>query len=118
MSAYRRREGLTYPERRQNLIQKIMTDLVHLTKQYPDLNLTVRVADLREFADYYVSEVKNVYETKQEQEKYVKRIPAAEQLGVDLSTLWRYDKTGYLCPVKVGGKRLYKQSDIDKILMK
>ena len=37
---------------------------------------------------------------------------------VDRSTLWRWAKTGYLIPAEVGGKRLYKQSDIDIILNK
>lgn len=45
------------------------------------------------------------------------QIPSV-QLHVDKSTLWRWAKIGYLVPIEVGGKRFYKQSDIDKILKK
>lgn len=41
---------------------------------------------------------------------------ASEILDVDLSTLWRWKKRGYLVPIEVGGRRRYKMSDINKIL--
>lgn len=52
------------------------------------------------------------------EEKYLTPAEASKILHVNLSTLWRYGKNGYLVPIEVGGKRLYKQSDIDKILRK
>jgi len=30
--------------------------------------------------------------------------------------LWRWDKTGYLKPYRIGGKVRYRLSEIDKIL--
>ena len=44
------------------------------------------------------------------------RAEAARALNVTLTTLWRWDKIGYLCPVKIGSKVLYRASDIDVIL--
>ena len=41
---------------------------------------------------------------------------AIQQLNVDRSTLWRWNKSGYLKHIEVGGKRYYKQSDIDEVL--
>ena len=38
------------------------------------------------------------------------------KLNVDPSTLWRWQKRGYLVPVKVGGENRYRSTDIDKIL--
>jgi hypothetical protein len=37
-------------------------------------------------------------------------------LGVDLSTLYRWDKLGYLTKLKIGGKSRYRMSDIQKLM--
>ena len=39
-------------------------------------------------------------------------------LGVNLTTLWRWHNEGYLTKVYIGNKPRYRQSDIDRILMK
>ena len=44
------------------------------------------------------------------------REDAAKALNVTLTTLWRWAKTGYLVPVKIGTKVLYRASDIDALL--
>lgn len=44
------------------------------------------------------------------------REQAAKALNVDPSTLWRWAKCGYLTPVKIGTKVLYRASDIDRML--
>ena len=46
------------------------------------------------------------------------RAEAAEALNVTLSTLCRWDKTGYLKPVRIGSKVLYRPSDIEAMLNK
>lgn len=46
----------------------------------------------------------------------VTRHEAARMLNVTLSTLWRWDKEGYLNPVKIGSKVLYRATDIDRLL--
>lgn len=40
----------------------------------------------------------------------------AKTLGVSYCTLWRWNKSGYLCHVKCGRKSFYKKSDIDKLI--
>lgn len=44
------------------------------------------------------------------------REQTAKALNVTLSTLWRWAKSGYLTPVKIGTKVLYRASDIDNVL--
>lgn len=44
------------------------------------------------------------------------REEVAQALGVTLSTLWRWNKDGYLTPVKIGNKVLYRPSDIEAML--
>lgn len=41
-----------------------------------------------------------------------------ELLDVNLTTLWRWHKEGYLTKVYIGDKPRYKQSDIDRILQR
>lgn len=40
---------------------------------------------------------------------------AARQLGVSITTLWRWNNNGYLTPVRIGRKTCYRQSDINAI---
>lgn len=40
---------------------------------------------------------------------------AARQLGVSITTLWRWNNNGYLIPVRIGRKTCYRQSDINAI---
>lgn len=37
------------------------------------------------------------------------------RLDVSRTTLWRWEKSGYLTPVRVGNKVRYKASDINKL---
>ena len=39
----------------------------------------------------------------------------ANQLCVNKSTLWRWEKAKYLVPVRFGGSVRYRQSDIERI---
>lgn len=43
----------------------------------------------------------------------LKREHTAARLGVDLSTLWRWDRSGYLKPVRIGRSVYYRLSDIE-----
>ena len=38
-----------------------------------------------------------------------------KQLHTSKVTLWRWDKSGYLKPVRIGTKVFYRQSDIDRL---
>ncbi|MBQ6305512.1 MAG: helix-turn-helix domain-containing protein [Bacteroidales bacterium] len=53
-----------------------------------------------------------------EADQLIKPKEAAEQLDVNLTTLWRWHNEGYLKKVYVGSKPRYKQSDIDRIKQK
>ena len=39
----------------------------------------------------------------------------SQRLGVDPSTLWRWERDGYLIPSRIGRKVLYNESDIAAI---
>ena len=85
------------------------------------VSITVGTNDSLQFANHLIRSTKEELESTilaKQKETYVTPDEASVQLRVDRSTLWRWAKTGYLIPVEVGGKRLYKQSDIDIILNK
>lgn len=48
-------------------------------------------------------------------EVYLSAEETAKRLKVDRSTLWRWNKEGYLISNKVGNKVRYKLSDIERI---
>lgn len=84
-------------------------------------NITVAVSlnDLREFAQEIIISTKKELEkqiTEANTETYPSPKKVCEILSVDLSTLWRWNKRGYLCHTEVGGKRRYKMSDVQAIL--
>jgi len=84
-----------------------------------NVSITVGTNDLLQFANHLIRSTKEELEESilaKNKETYVTPDEASIQLHVDRSTLWRWAKNSYLTPVEVGGKRLYKQSDIDNIL--
>ena len=86
-----------------------------------NVSITVGTNDLLQFANHLIRSTKEELENTiiaKNKETYVTPNEASKQLHADRSTLWRSSKTGYLIPVEVGGKRLYKQSDIAIILNK
>ena len=96
-----------------------MIDLVNLSKQLPDLNVTVRAVDLTEMVKFCVAETKRQIEqtlADAATETYPSPDQVAKILDVDKSTLFRWRKRGYLVPIEVGGKRRYRMSDVKRIL--
>lgn len=79
--------------------------------------LVINSVDLKEFVFDLVDEISaNQIEERYKKEKYFTRDEVCKQHHVDKSTLWRWAKSGYLVPVKLGGKVFYKESDIIKLM--
>jgi predicted DNA-binding transcriptional regulator AlpA len=51
-----------------------------------------------------------------ESERLLSPKETCTMLSVDNSTLYRWDKLGYLVKMKIGGKVRYRMSDIQKLL--
>ena len=51
----------------------------------------------------------------QKKEMLISREATAKRLNVDLSTLWRWNKTGFLKPVKIGRSVYYRELDLDRL---
>lgn len=94
-------------------------NIIDLVQQCPDVIVSIRLGDLIEANTTLVQETKRELEaviTDQKTETYPSVDKVAEILSVDKTTLWRWNRRGYLTHIEIGGKRRYKMSDIQRIL--
>ena len=96
-----------------------MINLINLVKECPGLQVTITLGDLLEANTMLIADTKKELEqliTDEKSETYPSREKGMEMLDVSQSTLWRWQKAGYLVPLNVGGKRRYRMSDVRRIL--
>lgn len=84
-----------------------------------NLTVSIGVTELREWHKEVISETRReleqaVLSDKAESYPTVKQV--AEMLNVDNTTLWRWNKKGYLKTIEFGGGRRYKMSDVKAIM--
>lgn len=85
----------------------------------PGIMLVVSAADLKNaMAEIWNTHTAQTAEaiSRHREHPTMTREDVAKALNVTLTTLWRWAKTGYLVPVKIGTKVLYRASDIDALL--
>lgn len=97
-----------------------MNDMLSLLANgYPNVKFELTGADLREFADFMISKTVNEITSimqSAEADRLMPRESVKKLLCVCDTTLWLWDKRNYLKCVKVGGKVMYRQSDVNRIL--
>lgn len=81
-----------------------------------NVSVTVTPTDLKEFALSLIKEAMELGGKQKTPERYLTQKEAAVKLNVSENTLWRWKKTKYLVPSKVGNAVYYKLSDIEKLL--
>lgn len=79
------------------------------------MQLVISALDLREAFLQWNEEMRQP-DQEIKPEKYLTAQETADKLGVDVSTLWRWDKSGYLKKFKVGNKNRYRESDVLKLM--
>lgn len=86
-----------------------------ILKSGANVQLVVNALDLKEmFLQWSEEHSRNSVSVPKE--NYLTAQEAAEKLGVDVSTLWRWDKTDFLKKIKVGKKIFYRESDVLKLM--
>ena len=96
-----------------------MEAILNLLNSDANFNITIQKSDLMDFANLLIKQTKTELEAEviaQQNESYLTRLETCDYLKVDQSTLFRWAKRGYLAPVEVGGRRLYRMSDLKRIL--
>lgn len=97
-------------------------NIQQLLNSNPEGLAIVSLSDLREFAKFLLdnnkqSEQMPQLDVQSEDISYSTE-HVVRLLKVDKSTLWRWQKSGYLLPFKIGNKNFYSKTDIDAILHK
>ena len=94
-------------------------NLIELAKKCPNLQIVITLGDLIEANSILIAEAKRELEqiiADEKAETYLSRDKVKEILEISESTLWRWQKAGYLNPISIGGKRRYRKSDVKRIL--
>lgn len=98
-----------------------MIDL-SILKEHPELAKSVRLevtaADLIAYSDHIAKELIKAKgkELIRPPEDYLTPEEFSKILKVSLPTLWAWDKKGITKPLKVGNRKYYKRSDLEKIM--
>ena len=80
-----------------------------------NVSIVVTPADLKEFAVSLIQETLAMKPEEKPAEQYLSPDETATLLKVSKNTLWRWSKSGYLSPIKVGRKSVYTLSEINQI---
>ncbi|MBR6978646.1 MAG: helix-turn-helix domain-containing protein [Prevotella sp.] len=78
--------------------------------------LMINGEELRQFVREILDEAMEAARNTKQPETYLDEDEVMQRLDVTHSTLWRWNKTGYLKTVKVGRKTFWKGSDITRLL--
>ena len=79
-----------------------------------NVSVTLKLEDLREIFKEMVSSVKPK-STDQPPEEFLSRKEVLNILKIDSSTLWSWEKTGYIKSYPFGGRKRYKLVDVEAI---
>ena len=94
-------------------------DLIQLAKEAPGTIISVPVEALvdanKRLVETAISSIEQAASMK-DSATLLTRDQVLKKLNVVPSTLWRWQKRGYLVPVRVGGENRDRSTDIDKIL--
>lgn len=86
-----------------------------ILKTGESVQLVINALDLKEaFLEW--SEEQNKNSIPEPSANYLTAQETAKKLGVDISTLWRWSKSGYLKKVKIGKAVRYRESDVLKFM--
>jgi hypothetical protein len=90
-------------------------NISELSKLDGNITVAVSLADLKEYSLSLMAQSHS--DTKQKENELITIEMAKKRPSISNSdaTLYRWDKSGYLPKVKIGGKIFYRLSDIEKI---
>lgn len=92
---------------------------INLTELGANVNVTLKQSDLYRFADDLLDGAIERVRTEialQPKDVYYTVRQVADILSVDRTTLHRWNKIGYLKPLKFGGLVRYRKSDIEALV--
>ena len=88
-------------------------NIKELFNLHGNVSVSISLADLKEFALALIAEA--AAKPVEAEEKYLTTDEVCNILHVSSNTLWRWNKSQYLCSVKVGRTPMYKLSDVNNL---
>lgn len=79
-----------------------------------NLSLTVSLEDLRQLVREITGKNQSTQQTPPPEE-FLSRKEVLKVLSIDSSTLWSWEKTGYIKSFPFGGRKRYKAEDVEAI---
>lgn len=80
------------------------------------VTVAVTPADLQEFALYIMGKAEADKAQQQERKIFLTPGETCDALGVKRTTLWRWERAGYLVPVRLGRFPRYRRTDVERLL--
>lgn len=80
-----------------------------------NFSLTVSLEDLRQLVKEIAGINQSTPQERQPPEEFLSRKEVLNKLGIDSSTLWSWEKTGYVKSYPFGGRKRYKAADVEAI---
>jgi excisionase family DNA binding protein len=94
-------------------------NIQELLKTDANFNVTIGIKDLQQWHKEVIEATRKELEEvviSDKAESYPTPKQVAEMLNVNASTLYRWNKKGYLKTVEFGGGRRYKMSEVKKLI--
>lgn len=97
-------------------------DLFELSELLPDLTVSVKLSDLLQANRQLLAETIDTISSPTGDKdtsataSFITREQMISDFGISATTLWRWDKSGYLIPYKLGTKVLYKAEEVLKVM--
>lgn len=92
-------------------------DLLEMAVKMPNAIFQINAGDLCAFAHQLINEAAAVARLQMERADLSKELLTIDEvaalLKVSKMTLHRWDKSGVLCKIEVGGQRRYRRSDVE-----
>lgn len=93
--------------------------IMEIMNQGNNVQLVVNATDLKElFMTWQDERDSQLHAVKEVEDVSLSADEVAAKLKVTKVTLWRWEKSGYLVPKKIGRKPFYLQSQVDSLLRK
>ena len=100
--------------------QKMESILSLIESGVTGLTLTLKSEDLKEFAHLLIEKAKEQLlpvMVSASHEALLTKKEVLEKFNICHTTLWNWERKGYLIPVKIGRKVSYRQADIERIII-
>lgn len=88
----------------------------NIIDQERNVQIVVNAADLKELFLEWINEKDSQIQAVKEEDQYLSPNETVSILRISKPTLWRWEKHGFLVPVKIAGKKYYRKSEVDALL--